>query len=352
MNPPLLDGMLDLRSCTTLRVGGKARHACKIKTQADFKVASDQAKALGVFARLLGGGSNLVVDDGVHEMLACKVETKGITVASAGEHVFLTVEAGEDWDDFVQHCVGHGYQGIECLSGIPGTVGATPIQNVGAYGQDVSQVIESVLVWDCHQEESKTLLRNELNFSYRNSALKTQKHLWVMAVVFKLKQCPSIQVSGLDYGELRKECSGLECSLQEIREVVLRLRRGKGMLLENGLCSAGSFFTNPIVDCTVVEGLKQKHPTMPYWDMEQKNRVKLSAGWLIEHAGYKKGYRSAQHQHRVGLSPLHALCVVNHNHASATDIMDFAREIQEHVQASFGVKLDIEPERWIIAGGS
>jgi UDP-N-acetylmuramate dehydrogenase len=246
----------------------------------------------------------------------------------------LTVAAGEEWDPLVAMCVADGLQGFECLSGIPGSVGATPIQNVGAYGQEVSETVESVRVFDRETGRVEDMTPAECGFVYRGSVFKYHDRRVVLSVTFQLRDSP---VSGpLRYAELARTLDvpvGGSAPLADVREAVLGLRRRKGMVIDPAdpdTVSAGSFFTNPILDAPP-DGA-------PFWP-EPDGRFKVSAAWLIERAGFHKGYGDG----RAGISTKHTLALVNRGGATTAELMALAHEIAGGVQERFGVALHPEP---------
>jgi len=299
--------------------------------------------------RVLGGGSNLVIADEGVDGLVLKIALRGVTAREVPGAVEVTAAAGEPWDDFVRHTVERGWAGLECLSGIPGRVGATPIQNVGAYGQDVSETISQVATLDTIRSSPRTFSAEECQFSYRDSWFKSREpgRYIVTEVTFRLR--PNAPPA-LRYVELERHFLALgntAPTLSELRQAVLQLRREKSMLLDesdaNGR-SCGSFFLNPVLSnqqfqqfLARAEGLGNL-PQFPQAD----GRVKLSAGWLIEQAGFPRGTRDGQ----VGLSTKHALALVAHAGARADDVTRLARRVQLGVLERFGVQLEPEPVFW------
>jgi len=332
---------------TTLGVGGEASFVSDATDEASVLAAFRWAKERGIHVRVLGGGSNVVVADGGFDGLVVRMLTRGRSFTAGDGELMLDAAAGEPWDELVAESVARGAQGLECLSGIPGLTGATPIQNVGAYGQDVAETIARVRVLDRETLTTRELDAAACRFAYRDSFFKSEapERYVVLGVTFRLRlhAAPSIR-----YAELSQKLAsdGGEPTLARVREVVLALRRGKSMVLdasdENGR-SCGSFFMNPVVtseSAARVEGLAgdARMPRYPQPD----GSVKLAAGWLIEHAGFAKGTRRGA----VGLSTKHALAIVAHSGACAADVVAFAREIQHAVRAKFGVELTPEPVFW------
>jgi UDP-N-acetylmuramate dehydrogenase len=305
---------------------------------------------------VLGGGSNIVVADAGFAGLVIEMAMRGIEIASQGTHVEVRAAAGEPWDEFVAAMVSRGYQGLECLSGIPGRVGATPIQNVGAYGQEVSETIVRVVAFDRNRQERVELGAAECQFGYRDSRFKSLEpgRFVVSAVYFRLLRNapPAIRYAELERWFSAKNSSAP--SLADVREAVLGLRRAKSMLLDASdpnSRSCGSFFVNPVLSNAAFQAFSARAqgegdvPSFPQAD----GSLKLSAGWLIEHAGFPRGTRDGN----VGLSTKHALAIVAHEGARAEDVIGFAERVRSGVLARFGVELHPEPVFWgISAPGS
>jgi UDP-N-acetylmuramate dehydrogenase len=313
-----------LAELTTLRLGGPAAAYLEARTQSEVVEAARGASLI------LAGGSNVVIaDEGVHGTVA-RIVTRGVERSGTR----LTVAAGEEWDPLVAMCVAEGLQGFECLSGIPGSVGATPIQNVGAYGQEVSETVESVRVFDRETGRVEDMTPAECGFVYRGSVFKYHDRRVVLSVTFRLNVS---SLSGpLRYAELARTLDvpvGGSAPLADVREAVLGLRRRKGMVIDPAdpdTVSAGSFFTNPILDAPP-DGA-------PFWP-EPDGRFKVSAAWLIERSGFHKGYGDG----RAGISTKHTLALVNRGGATTAELMALAREIAGGVQERFGVALHPEP---------
>lgn len=333
---------------TTLQIGGPADRLVVARDEAEVRQACLSGKVT-----ILGGGSNVLIADAGIRGVVLAPALRGITVFPVpGEHedrVALTAAAGELWDDVVALAVQRGLAGIECLSGIPGWVGAVPIQNVGAYGQEVSDTLHSVRVLDRETGEIREMPREDCAFGYRDSVFKHARkdRDVVLAVTFHLR---AGRAQAPRYGELSNALGpGDTHDLATVRATVLRLRRAKGMVLASDdpdSVSAGSFFTNPIVSRAELPAIVEraaevaKGVTMPTFAIAgDPDHVKLAAGWLIERAGFQKGERRG----RVGLSSKHALALVNRGEATATEIMEFSAEIQQRVRAVFGVELEREP---------
>ncbi|MBV8759841.1 MAG: UDP-N-acetylmuramate dehydrogenase [Deltaproteobacteria bacterium] len=324
---------VSLAGKTTLGIGGAAREFVRVATVDELR----EALATSEPVLILGGGSNLVVGDGG---FAGRVVQPGMTaIAYDGDEV--RVEAGVVWDELVAQMVDEGRAGLECMSGIPGLVGATPMQNVGAYGQEVSDTIVRVEALYRETREVVTFSPEQCRFGYRTSAFKATSRWVITSVTFRLRRGESRP----RYAELTKALAiaeGGTAPLARVRETVIGLRRGKGMVVDAAdpeSRSAGSFFTNPIVEPAVVARLDARFgAAMPRWP-QPDGMVKLSAGWLIERAGFTKGYTVG----RVGISKKHALALVNRGGASAAELLALAREIQDGVRAQLGVQLELEP---------
>ena len=322
---------------TTLRLGGPADEWVTVDSEAELAAALDTDLPVLV----LGGGSNLVVADEGFRGRVVEIATRGISAdveegVSCGG-VLVTVAAGESWDDFVALAVERQWAGVEALSGIPGSVGATPIQNVGAYGQEVSQTIASVRVWDRTLRGVRTFANADCGFGYRTSRFKADpgRHV-VLSVTFQLRQGDLGEP--VAYAELARTLGvdqGRRAPLVDVREAVLGLRRGKGMVLDpadHDTWSAGSFFTNPIV---APDAVPEGAPAWPQPD----GTVKTSAAWLIEHAGFAKGHGND----RVALTGKHPLALTNRGGASTADLLALAREVRDGVEQAFGIRLVNEP---------
>jgi UDP-N-acetylmuramate dehydrogenase len=332
----------------TMGVGGAARYFVDAPDEAAVADALAWAHTRGLGARILGGGSNVLIADRGVDGLVIRLGLRGIETRADGGAVMLTAAAGEPWDDLVRFTVERGWAGLECLSGIPGLVGATPIQNVGAYGQDVSETITAVRALDRRGGRVITLAGAECGFAYRDSAFKSgEPGRWVvLAVTYRLIPggAPAIRYADVERG--LREAAVTAPTLADVRETVLRVRRSKSMVLDPGdpnRRSCGSFFTNPSVTVEEAARIQAVVPeaAMPQWP-QPDGRTKLSAAWLIERAGFARGHREGA----VGLSTRHTLAVVAHDGARAADIAAFARHIQDVVAAKFGVRLTPEPVFW------
>ena len=330
----------ELAPLTTLRLGGPARRLIAVDREDELVAAVRDLDAEGEPLLLLAGGSNLGIADRGFAGTVVHVQTRGI--ARDGETV--TVQAGEPWDVLVNRTVREGLAGLECLSGIPGSTGATPIQNVGAYGQEVSQTIVAVRVYDRRARRVEELPADALGFRYRSSALKGGDDRVVLAVRFDLREAQLGEP--IAYAELARALGvavGERAPLPDVREAVLRLRGGKGMVVDPAdpdSVSAGSFFTNPILDADAFAALRERAaPADPPAFGEPDGRVKTSAAWLIERAGFARGHGEG----RVGISRKHTLALVNRGGATTAELVALAREVAAGVRERFGVDLEPEP---------
>ena len=339
---------IPLAPFTTLGVGGPARFFATATNEEHVAEALSFARARSVPVFTLGGGSNLVVADAGFPGLVLKIEISGIRPLDAAGRV--AVGAGVEWDAFIQYCVSRDLAGVEALSGIPGTAGGAPVQNIGAYGQEAGEAIAAVRTWDVRSDTIVELTRAECAFAYRSSVFNTSGagRYVILQTEFTLQPHgrPCVQ-----YAELQKRFAGdANPSLDEVRGAVMDIRKSKGMLVgtdDSDSRSAGSFFRNPVISRDEFAAMEQKardrgviasSETVPFFDAPDGN-VKLAAAWLVEHSGFSKGYAHG----RAGLSTKHALALVNRGGASATEILNLMELIEERVMASFGVALSPEP---------
>ncbi|MDJ0321238.1 UDP-N-acetylmuramate dehydrogenase [Pseudarthrobacter sp. PS3-L1] len=345
---------VQLSELTTVGVGGPAGRYVKATSEAEIIGAVRDADAAGEQVLIIGGGSNLVVGDSGFAGTVIHIASEGFTVNAEDScgGVAVVVQAGHNWDALVRHAVMHAWSGIEALSGIPGSTGATPVQNVGAYGSDVSQTIAAVRTWDRQRNAVQTFTNSELKFGYRDSLLKQttlggSPRYVVLTVEFQL---PLGRMSApVRYAELARVLGvepGQRAYSNDVRREVLRLRGSKGMVLDaadRDTWSTGSFFTNPVVDAEVAESLPADAPAFP---SGQEGKVKLSAAWLIEKAGFGKGYgldAESVSGGRAALSTKHTLAITNRGDASATDLAAVGRAVKAGVAERFGIELSPEP---------
>jgi UDP-N-acetylmuramate dehydrogenase len=329
---------------TTLRLGGPARTWVRATSETELVDAVRRADEVGENVLVLAGGSNLVVADEGFEGTVVEIATTGVSADHEGDDppcggVLVTVAAGESWDRFVAQAVERGWVGVEALSGIPGSVGATPIQNVGAYGQEVAQTLARVRVWDRVLNGARTFAATDCGFGYRTSRFKRDpgRHV-VLEVTFQFR--PGDLGAPVEYAELARTLGvepGARAPMTDVRQAVLDLRRSKGMVLDpqdHDTWSAGSFFTNPVVaPARVPDGA-------PAWPQDDPpGGVKTSAAWLIEHAGFGKGYGAGA----VRLSTKHTLALTNRGGATTAELLALARELRDGVESRFGIRLVNEP---------
>jgi UDP-N-acetylmuramate dehydrogenase len=335
-----------LAPLTTLKVGGPARYFIEARTASVVRDAVDYAGSQDVPVFVLGGGSNLVISDAGWPGLMLKIAIPGIDQRTEKGKLFFEAGAGEEWDKFVVRAVACNCSGVECLSGIPGSVGGTPVQNVGAYGQEVAETIESVLVLDLKDGQVRELCGEACGFSYRSSIFNTTergRHI-ILRVTYALTPGGEPRI---EYADLKKYFAGWSAvpTLAETREAVRQIRARKAMLITPGdedCRSAGSFFKNPVLSAAEHEDLGRRAATknlqIPSYPALEANR-KVSAAWLVEHSGFSKGYTNG----RVGISRKHALAIVNRGDATAADVLAFKDQIQHRVEEIWGVRLEPEP---------
>jgi UDP-N-acetylmuramate dehydrogenase len=337
-----------LADYTTVRLGGPARAFVRAGTEDEFTDAVRSADAAGEQVLILGGGSNLVVADEGFDGTVIQVATRG--VSRAGDHRELTVAAGEEWDGVVARTVAEGLAGLECLSGIPGLTGATPMQNVGAYGQEVADTITRVRVWDRDAAEVLEIPAAECGFGYRTSRFRGSARFAVLSVTFALAvQARSAPVRYAELAAALGVSPGDQVDGAEARAAVIELRQRKGMVIDPAdpdTRSAGSFFLNPVLDAEglarVEEAARAKYgpdTRVPRFDAGS-GQVKVPAAWLIERAGFTKGYHPGD---GARISAKHTLALVNAGSASTAALLSLAREIRDGVHAIFGVTLTPEP---------
>ena len=344
-----IEANMPLSRFTTIKVGGPARYYAHADSLQAIRRGVAWAREHSLPLLILGGGSNLLIADRGFPGLVLRLNLRGVEYALDGDAVQLVAAAGENWHRLVSLTVEHNWAGLECLAGIPGQVGASPIQNVGAYGQEVQETITFVEVFDIESGEVRVLPNADCGFGYRDSRFKTidRGRYIVLKVAFRLIQggAPAVRYSELNrhFGERRIAYP----TLSDVKEAVLTMRRYKSMLLnarDPNSRSVGSFFTNPIVSEDEFNALLEimapqiRGERVPRFTTPE-GRVKVPAAWLIEHAGYLRGYT----QGKVGLSVNHALAVVNRGGATAQEVIAFARQIRNRVRDLFGITLVPEP---------
>jgi UDP-N-acetylmuramate dehydrogenase len=337
---------LPLAPFTTLGVGGPARYFVDADTEATVRDAIDFSRSHSIPLFVLGGGSNLVVADGGFPGIVLRIAIQGVDESDDGACRLFQAGAGEDWDTFVARAVAENCAGIECLSGIPGTLGATPVQNVGAYGQEVSETITNLYALDLETGDVNEFPNEACGFAYRSSIFNTvaRGRFIILGVRFSLVKNGRPKI---EYRDLKNHFAGRSDTptLPEVREAVRQIRHSKAMLIIQGdedCRSAGSFFKNPVVTAdkfteisTLAEKRGLKLPSFP----APNGEVKIPAAWLVEQSGFPKGTSRG----RVGISRRHALAIVNRGGATAAEIVALKDEIQKAVSSHFGIDLHPEP---------
>lgn len=349
MNPLHIQENVPLAPLTTLKIGGDARYFVKAETESQVAETVKFAEANSLKLFILGGGSNVLIADKGFDGVVLHIAMQGIngskpqpapspeTRTRISER--LTAASGEDWDGFVAYCVKNNLSGVECLSGIPGLVGGTPVQNVGAYGQEVSETIVEVRCLDRRTQEIVTLSDRECGFSYRTSIFNSthRDRFIVLNVTFQLQQDEEPKIV---YEDLIDHFAGKKPSLSDVREAVLAIRRTKSMVIDAddpNSRSAGSFFKNPVVTTDELQKIRTSFENVPYFEFGEM--VKIPAAWLIENAGFHKAFAIGQ----AGISSNHTLALVNRGGASAAEMIVLKERIQAAVAAKFGIELHPEP---------
>jgi UDP-N-acetylmuramate dehydrogenase len=346
----MIEAELPLSRFTTFRVGGPARYYLRVTTRQALLESAAWANEHDFPLLVLGGGSNLLVADHGFPGLVLHIDLRGVEHNRERDMIEVTVAAGENWHEFASSVVEHGWAGVECLVGIPGLVGATPIQNVGAYGQEVRDTLARVEVFDLQTGRIDTFTNDECGFDYRKSRFKAEDRgrYIILSVTFRLRPGGEPNLHHAELERHLKERGHMPPTLRDVSATVLDLRRRKSMILHEddpNARSVGSFFVNPVLDdraFAVLQGAiapftdaGERLPAYPTLD----GRTKVSAAWLIEHVGFARG-----HVHgNVGLSSRHALALINRGGATAQDIFTFAREIRHRVRDRFGITLVPEP---------
>jgi UDP-N-acetylmuramate dehydrogenase len=326
---------------TTFQIGGDARLFVSASTEDEVAEALALARKENIPTFILGGGSNVLIADAGFDGLVLKIGVRGITTDDDNLKgmVRLVAGAGEDWDTFVAHCVANELAGVECLSGIPGSVGGTPVQNVGAYGQEVAEVIESVRCVDRLTGEIVVLPNQDCGFSYRTSIFNSthRDRYIVLNVAFVLRKGGQPRVA---YKDLKEHFGEGRPTLARVRDAVLSIRRSKSMVIDASdpnAKSAGSFFKNPVVEWQTLREIETRYDAVPHFEFGEK--VKVPAAWLIGRSGFDKGYTLGN----AGISSNHNLALINRGGASAADIVELQRQITDRVNDRFGIVLKPEP---------
>lgn len=349
---PEIKENIELRNYTTIKLGGTAKYFCECRSEGELIECLKYAEENKLKVHILGGGSNTVFQDGGFDGLVIKTGMKGIELHNDfKDNVIIKAAAGEEWDDFVKYCVENKYAGVECLSGIPGSAGASPIQNIGAYGQEVKDTIIFVKAIDRKTYKPVMFANEDCLFGYRTSRFKTiDKNKYIVTeVLFKLKKDGNPEIKYPELEKKLKEKYKDDLSISIVRNVVIELRRKKGMVCEEGepdSVSCGSFFVNPVLTDSEFQGFFERiesgnffndKGSIPFY--KSGSGIKLSAAWLIENVGFKKGYT----KNGAGISSKHSLALVNRG-CTSNDLLKLAEEIQAKVFDVFGVRLHREPE--------
>lgn len=335
---------IPLKDLTTLKVGGNARYFAEVKHEDELKEAIEFAKARSLPIFVISGGSNILISDEGFSGLVIKNQIKGFKESAEGDKTILTVGAGEDWDKTVERMVLLGLSGLECLSGIPGSVGAAPVQNIGAYGEEVSSVIKEVVALDLKNNSIVKLSKDECKFSYRKSIFNSTEadRYVILEVIFGLGK--DRENKEFSYKDLKEFFANKpKPTLKEIRNAVIEIRARKGMVIHpeyESFMSAGSFFKNPVLNKNDFERVSEIiGETEGKWFWNQPDgSMKVSAAKLIEASGYPKGFKMGE----AGISPKHSLSLINLGNAKAEDILKLALAIISGVKEKFGIQ--IEPE--------
>lgn len=336
--PVQITSDISLLPYNTFHLDETAAHFAVLENEAQLQEIAQLPRPL----KILGGGSNILLA-GPQEGTVVRNQLKGISIEKEdGDFVWLKVAAGENWHQFVRYALERGYAGIENLALIPGTVGASPIQNIGAYGVEVKDVIESVCCWHLEQETMQSLPASDCQFGYRDSIFKKEwkGKVLITSVLYRLRKKPELH---LDYGAIREELKSMgketAPTIQDVAEAVMRIRQSK--LPDPAVIgNAGSFFKNPVITTAHLEQLKAAFPGIPFYPAVE-GKVKVPAGWLIETAGWK-GYREGA----VGVHARQALVLVNHGGAKGADIRRLAARMIADVEQKFGIALELEVQTW------
>lgn len=336
---------IPLAPLTTLEIGGAARYFAEVQTENQLRSAVEFAADRDLQTFILGGGSNVLISDRGFDGLVIRPAMSGVRFEEGfideNDRTIVRCEAGagEIWDNFVQQCLERDLAGVECLSGIPGSVGGTPVQNVGAYGQEVSESISSVRCFDRHKNEFLELAASQCGFAYRTSIFNTElrDRYVVTRVTFNLVENGPPKIS---YKDLIERFNGRSASLSEVRDAVISIRSEKSMVIDAAdpnRRSAGSFFKNPIVDRETLAKLEAKFGKVPFF--EYGSRVKVPAAWLIDQAGFAKGTAFGN----AGISSKHNLALINRGEATAAELLELKERISLAVREKFDIGLTPEP---------
>jgi UDP-N-acetylmuramate dehydrogenase len=338
-----IDENVPLAPMTTIGIGGPALYFARATSLDEIREAIEWAKRQTQPLFIMAGGSNLLIADEGFKGLVLQIDLRGIVILSEDESVTVNVAAGEEWDPFVAMAVDNGWAGIECLSGIPGSVGATPIQNVGAYGQEVSETIILVEVLDRTTGLVSHFTTNECRFGYRSSLFKNyeRERYIVLSVTFRMKIGGDASVRYPELKRYLEDRTESDRDLRSVRKAVIAIRRRKGMVIDPNdpdTRSDGSFFMNPVISAADFERFRTKAQNAPNFP-NADGTVKLSAAWLIENAGFHKGFVHGN----VGLSSKHSLAVINRGGGTAREVRELVTMVQERVRQRFGIEIHPEP---------
>ncbi len=344
MNIKILENY-PIKQLTTLNIGGNARYFAEVTNDSELKEVIEFAKVKNLPIFIISGGSNILISDDGFNGMVIKNNITGIKEEVVGDKTILTIGAGENWDSTVQYAVGRFLSGLECLSGIPGSVGAAPVQNIGAYGKEVSSVIKEVVSFDIKNNSIARFSKDACDFSYRKSIFNSTEagRYVILEVIFEFDNKKQAETD-FSYKDLKEYFENIpKPSLQEIRNAVIEIRVRKGMVIHpqyESFKSAGSFFKNPVVSKELFAEVNGKiRDVDSKWSWEQADgNVKISAAKLIERAGFHKGFKLGE----AGISPKHSLSLINLGHAKAEDILSLAKAIINKVKDEFGIAL--EPE--------
>lgn len=333
-----------LRQLTTLAVGGPVDWLVRVKNVAELQDVVMRARQHEAPILPLGEGSNIIVSDVGVRGVAVIVDFKQISQVNHAEHVVINVDAGVMWDDLVQYAVSNNLAGVEAMSGVPGTVGAAPVQNIGCYGQELSSVLVSLTALDTHTNQIKTFQNEDCRFSYRHSIFKDdlthryiilKTELKLSKKLLNIPRYPDIDTYLLNHKIVAP-------TVLDIRNAVLAVRRQKSMVLDENdpnTKSVGSFFTNPVIDEWQLQKLLHNYYNLPHWKLGD-NEYKIPAAWLVERAGFTKGY----HSNHVGISSNHSLAIINLGDATAAEVLELGEQISSTVKKVFGIELQREPQ--------
>jgi UDP-N-acetylmuramate dehydrogenase len=338
MQIPAIKENVSLLPLTAFKIGGKARYFTEVKNSDELKEALRFAKEEGLPFFVLGGGSNVLIGDAGFDGLVLKMEMRGKSWEEKGDEVFVKAAAGENWDALISEAVGKGFFGFENLSAIPGSVGGSVVQNIGAYGAEIKDVVKEVEVLDTEKGEVKTLNNEECEFAYRTSIFKKKdkRNLVILSVTYRLSKNGKLNISYRDLDLYFKNKPDVQESLQNVRNAVVEIRGGKFPPLDQ-YGTAGSFFKNPIVEKKLYEELKLKYPNIPGFPAGV-DQIKIPAAWLLDKVGNFKGVREDD----VGSWQNQALVLVNYDKAAASDVKALAARMQKVIKDHTGISL--EPE--------